>query len=206
MARHKSQENLKDEILQAAKKLFLEVGYAKTSMRRIASDVGVSATALYLYYKNKADIMHALHQEGFKILNQEFKILRLVENPLERLKAMGRGYIAFALENPDFYEIMFIMKEPLKHIERDGGDSEWEGLTAFNALRNVISNCQDHGYFKGYNRDELALMVWGDMHGLCALQNNGHLGMLVERMDEKIELSEVMQSSFKLYTKMIENL
>lgn len=208
MAKQKTHEDLGKEILQAAKRLFLEQGYAKTSMRRIAADVGVSATSIYLYYKDKADIMHALHQEGFKILNREFKTLQLVEHPFERLKAMGRGYINFALENRGFYEIMFIMKEPLKHLEGEGDlDPGWEeGQSAFQALQNVISDCQEYGYFKGYNRDELALILWGNMHGLCALKNNGHLDLLVDKMGGAIEISEIMQNSFSLYTKMIENL
>lgn len=110
--KRKHKGDLRDEILSAAKKLFLAHGYLNTSMRKIAAKVGISPTTIYLYYRDKADVIHALHQEGFKILAEQFKILENVEHPFERLKAMGRCYINFALGNRDFYELMFIMQEP----------------------------------------------------------------------------------------------
>ncbi|HLS29674.1 MAG TPA: TetR/AcrR family transcriptional regulator [Flavobacteriaceae bacterium] len=204
----KNRENLKQDILLAAKSLFQNKGYQKTTMRNIALEVGISATTIYLYYKDKADIMHALHQEGFKILSQQFLTLRYVENPFERLKAMGRVYISFALENRDFYEIMFIMKEPLAHLQQeDTPDSDWEeGLASYEFLLDVVEECQQNGYFQGYNIKNLALMIWANMHGLCALKNNGHLDLVASKVDQDIDVSMVMQQSFDLYTKMIEKL
>jgi len=204
----KNRENLKQDILLAAKSLFQNKGYQKTTMRNIALEVGISATTIYLYYKDKANIMHALHQEGFKILSQQFLTLRYVENPFERLKAMGRVYISFALENRDFYEIMFIMKEPLAHLQQeDTPDSDWEeGLASYEFLLDVVEECQQNGYFQGYNIKNLALMIWANMHGLCALKNNGHLDLVASKVDRDIDVSMVMQQSFDLYTKMIEKL
>ena len=46
-----------DEILGAAKELFLEEGYAATTIRKIADRVGVSAPALYLYFADKEAIL-----------------------------------------------------------------------------------------------------------------------------------------------------
>ena len=50
----------REEILQAAKELFLEQGYDSTTIRRIADRVGISAPALYLYFKDKEALMLAL--------------------------------------------------------------------------------------------------------------------------------------------------
>lgn len=201
-------ENLRDAILEAAKKLFLRHGYENSSMRKIAKEVDISATTIYLYYQDKADIMHALHQEGFKLLSAQFKTLLQVEHPFERLKAMGRVYINFALENRDFYEIMFIMKEPLQHLESaEECDPGWEeGDAAFQALLTVVQACQDQGYFKGYDLYNLALLIWANMHGLCALKNNGHLALLMRKLDEKAVVSQVMQESFDMYAQMIERI
>ncbi len=207
--KRKHRENLALDILSAAKKLFLENGYINTSMRKIAAEVGISPTTIYLYYKDKADVIHALHQEGFKILSEQFKTLENVEHPFERLKAMGRCYINFALDNPDFYDIMFIMREPLEHIEvhkTKGDDLSWkEGEEAFNSLVSVVSDCQEVGYFKGFDAFEMALLLWANMHGLCALKNNGHLDLLAQIVDEKTEVSNMIYNSFDLYVKMIQN-
>src|SRR5690606_17197717 len=103
-ARHR--ENLKVQILEAAKKLFVKDGYQATSIRKIAAEIEFSPTTIYLYYKDKSDIAYALHQEGFSLLRERFVALEFVEQPFERLRAMGRAYIQFALDHPDFYELM----------------------------------------------------------------------------------------------------
>ncbi len=204
-------ETSKQSILHAAKSLFLKQGYKATSIRKVASEIGISPTTIYLYYKDKAEIMHALHQEGFKLLSRQFQTLRNVEDPFERLKAMGRCYINFAMDNPDFYEIMFIMKEPLKHLEEaqnlppDCPDQGWEeGEAAFQALVTNVADCQRVGFFKGYDTRMLALLIWANMHGLCALKNNGHLELLANKtIGEGVEASEVLQHSFELYTSIL---
>jgi AcrR family transcriptional regulator len=204
----KQQENLKVSLLNAAKKLFLQQGYTHTSMRKIAAEVGVSATAIYLHYKDKADVMHALHQEGFKILTEKFKTLRHVAEPFERLKAMGSCYIDFALENRDYYDIMFIMKEPLEHLENPAECTEgWEeGEAAFQSLLNTVDDCQKHGYFKGYNNYQLALLLWSNLHGLCALNINGHMELVTKKQNKNIEISKLIYSCFETYIKMLEKI
>lgn len=204
----KNRENLKQEILDAAKILFLEKGYEKTTLRKIASEVDISATAIYLHYKDKADIMHALHKEGFKLLTAQFETLRHVENPFERLKAMGRVYLNFAINNRDFYEIMFIMKEPLEHLRaKPKEEIKWtEGENAYQSLLTVVEECQKNDYFREYDAKLLSLMVWSNLHGLCALKNNGHLEFISEKIYDKVEVSKVIQSSFNLYVEMLEKL
>lgn len=200
--------DLKQEILVSAKRLFLEEGYGNTSMRKIAADVGISPTTIYLYYEDKAEVMHALHQEGFKLLSAQFNTLQNVIQPFERLKAMGRCYIQFALDNRDFYEIMFIMKEPLEHLmDGKGCSTGWEeGDMALQYLIGTIEDCQKNGYFQQYDSKVLSLLVWSNIHGLCSLSLNGHLELLSGKMGENVPAGEIIRQSFEVYSKMIEKL
>lgn len=118
--RSKHKENLRQAILDAAKKLFLRDGYHATSIRKIAQEIEFSPTTIYLYYKDKAEIAHALHIEGFKLLGQQLSVVQHIDDPFERLKVMGRIYIQFSLENTDFYELMFVLKEPMIISGRKG--------------------------------------------------------------------------------------
>lgn len=200
----KHKEDLKQHILNAAKKLFLENGYEATSIRKIAAEIEFSPTTIYLYYKDKHEIAHALHEEGFKILSESFKVLVHVEHPFERLKAMGRLYIQFALENPDFYELMFVMKEPLEHIDADCG---WEeGTAAFNTLVDTIKACQETGYFKDFEANAFALLVWSTMHGLCTLKINNHLDHMVTNKKILENISDGLAHTFEVYVQMLERL
>ncbi|MEZ4890008.1 MAG: TetR/AcrR family transcriptional regulator [Crocinitomicaceae bacterium] len=119
-------EDVRKLILDAAKKLFIEQGYEATSMRNIATEINYSPTTIYLYYKDKGDIIYALHQEGFTILKMLFMPLATVEAPFERLKALGRTYLNFAKEYPEYYEVMFMMKETMDHLDKTANEELWK--------------------------------------------------------------------------------
>lgn len=200
--RHK--EDLKQSILDAAKKLFLHDGYEATSIRKIAAEIEFSPTTIYLYYKDKNEIAHALHEEGFKMLSEQFAVLGHVEHPFERLKAMGRIYMQFALDNRDFYEIMFIMKEP---IAEECIEDEWdEGKRAFNILLSTIQDCQKAGYFKAFEPSAFSLVVWSTMHGLCTMKIHGQLDLVVKKKEILTEVEDPFTHTFECFVQLLERL
>lgn len=204
--KEKYKEGVRQKILDVAKDLFLKHGYESTSIRKIAQQMEFSPTTIYLYYKDKGDIMYALHQEGFKMLSSQFLVIQSVEDPFERLKAMGRIYMKFALENPDFYELMFIMKEPIEFVNKHCA-SEWEeGEFAFNALLNTVMHCKEVGYFKQMDTNIMALNVWATMHGLCTLKLQGHLDHIASVHLTIPETSTVLEESFDCFVLILKSL
>lgn len=203
----KHKEDLKQSILEAAKKLFLSEGYGATSIRKIAAEIEFSPTTIYLYYKDKAEIAHALHQEGFKELGSRFAVLAHIEHPFERLKAMGRVYMQFALEHRDFYELMFVMREPLEFLQ-EGGDSCWqEGQQAFHFLLGTVTECQQKAkMFRSFDAEGFSLMIWSTMHGLCTLQIHGHLDQVVEKKQLLMGVENVMHHTFDNFVRVLESL
>ena len=200
----KHKEDLKQSILDAAKKLFLEDGYEATSIRKIAAEIEFSPTTIYLYYKDKNEIAHALHEEGFKLLSERFSVLAHVEHPFERLKAMGRIYMQFALENRDFYEIMFVMKEP---ITEACIEDEWdEGKRAFTTLLNTIKDCQQAGYFKAFEPNAFSLVVWSTMHGLSTMKIHGQLDLVVKKKEILTHVEDVFTHTFECFVQLLETL
>ena len=165
----KEKEELKALILQAAKKLFLEKGIEKTTMRNIANEIEYSVGTVYVYYKDKNDILHDLHTQGFKQLGGEMKVLFNVENPMERIKALGRVYLQFAMENPDMYDLMFNMKAPMDFLESEY-KADWnEGKGTFDVLRSTINQCMEKGHFRGHQLDPLSFAIWSTVHGMASL-------------------------------------
>lgn len=202
--RHK--EELKRDILVAAKQLFNEKGYEATSIRAIAEKIDYSPATIYLYYKDKNEIIHALHQEGFKLLVSHFKVYEVIENPFERLKAMGRAYIQFATQNPDLYRLIFVMTEPLQHVESCGLVDWNEGDRAFDILVKTVSDCQSAGYFKGMETGRVSFVIWSTMHGLCTLRTSGHLGHVGAAKASGLDLDTLMMGTFEMYVHMLERL
>jgi AcrR family transcriptional regulator len=201
--RHK--EDLKREILEAAKQLFTEKGFEATSIRAIAEKIEYSPATIYLYYKDKNEIVHALHSDGFKLLVSHFAILETVTHPFERLKAMGRAYIQFAMQNPDVYKLLFVMEEPLKHVANCFEDWD-EGDVAFDILLKTVGECQQSGYFKGFDVNLLSFTIWSSMHGLCTLRSSGHLEHVANSRAEVPDLDKLMSATYETFVAMLEKL
>jgi AcrR family transcriptional regulator len=177
--KERQKEELKAKILEAAKELFMLKGFEDTSIRNIAEKIEYSPTTIYLYFKDKDDIFHALHVEGFTLLNQYFRPLGHVEDPFERLKAINKAYINFAMENGEFYDLMFIIRSPMNSLSKD--DAIWEeGNRAFDFLLNTVNQCISKGYFKGMNPEVLAFTVWSMVHGIVSLEIRNRCSVISE--------------------------
>jgi AcrR family transcriptional regulator len=201
--RHK--EDLKKEILSVAKKLFTEKGFEATSIRAIAEKIEYSPATIYLYYKDKNEIVHALHTEGFKLLVSHFEVLGHISNPFERLKGMGRAYMQFAMQHPDIYKLLFVMKEPLEHVANCF--EEWdEGDRAFDILLKTVGECQKAGYFKKFDQTLLSFVIWSTMHGLCTLRTSGHMEHVAAAKVDNMNLDQLMSHAFETYVAMLEKL
>lgn len=198
--KQKHKEEIRHKILNAAKKLFVEKGYEATSIRKIAAEIGFSPTTIYLYYKDKDDIIYALHKEGFYMMHHAFTSLLNVQDPFERLKAMGKSYIQFALQHTDFYEVMFIMKDPMRFLDEHCVAEEWpEGERVLHILVETIIACQESGYFKGLHAPTVAIQAWISVHGICSLYFSGHLKKIFDTMFAGQEHQDVLEQAYQVF-------
>ena len=113
----REKEELKALILKAARKLFVEKGIGQTTIRNIADSIDYSIGTVYVYFRDKNEILHALHTQSFVDLRGQLRGLFNVKDPMERLKAMGKVYINFGLDNPEMYDLMFTLKAPMEFLE-----------------------------------------------------------------------------------------
>lgn len=114
--KEREKEEMRLLILKAARKLFLEQGFEKTSVRNIADAIEYSPATLYLYYKDKNELLFAVHEEAFLKLMEELSSVKDIKEPFERLVEMGHRYIKYAIENPELYDLMFIMTAPMETL------------------------------------------------------------------------------------------
>jgi len=165
----KEKEELKSLILRAAKQLFVEKGIEKTTIRNIANAIEYSVGTVYVYYKDKNDILHDLHSQGFKQLGSEMRVLFNVADPMERLKALGRVYLKFAMENPDMYDLMFSMKAPMDFLDATHKEDWNEGKATFGVLESTVNQCMESGHFSGHQLGPLSFVIWSMVHGMASL-------------------------------------
>jgi AcrR family transcriptional regulator len=163
----KEKEDMRRAILDAARALFLEHDYEHTSMRTIARRIAYSPTTIYLYFKDKDAIFHALHSEAFQALGTRFAPLAHVEDPLERLLAMGRAYLQFAMENPGLYDLMFIMQAPMCVVEKL---HVWEeGDNVFRVLTATVEEAMKKKKLRKTDVEITSFLIWSTLHGMAAL-------------------------------------
>jgi AcrR family transcriptional regulator len=174
-------KDIRVPVLKKSRELFITEGYKNITMRKIADEIGCAPGSIYLYFKNKEEILYELHNEGFKLLYQyKTKMLDTgVSNALDRLTKGGKTYISFALENPEYYEVMFNMPEPRNFMARLSEDSLGKGLDSehsvyyalrvYEFLRQGIRECMDEGYLDGVEIDVAAFSFWSTVHGVASL-------------------------------------
>src|SRR5436853_6901682 len=102
-------QELRQVILTAAGTLFLEQGYERFSLRKVAELIGYSPTTIYLYFRDKDDLLFTVVDEGFKRFGQQLAAAAAsTGDPWERIIALGRAYVAFGLQNHEYYQLMFM--------------------------------------------------------------------------------------------------
>jgi len=165
--KEREKHETREMILAAAKKLFLTEGFEHVTMRRIASEIEYSPAAVYLYFKDKDAIYCALQEQGFKELYRRQSVLAAIKRPDERLRACGRIYLDFAMENQELYDLMFIMRAPLMAFE---SPADWNlGRDTYEVLQNIINECIEQGYLKAPNAQIACFSLWALLHGVVSI-------------------------------------
>src|SRR5215471_1856492 len=132
--RAREKQELRQEILDAARDLFVRQGFENVSMRKIAEKIEYSPTTIYLYFKDKADLLDCICEETFARLIRKQTILdQTVADPIERLRRGLRGYIEFGLKHPNHYRVTFMMVRPAEGPE-PGGRTRTMGQKCFDHL------------------------------------------------------------------------
>ncbi|WP_233850100.1 TetR/AcrR family transcriptional regulator [Paraburkholderia sp. HD33-4] len=109
--KNRQKQALRERILDAARRIVVREGFAALSMRKIADAIEYSPATLYLHFASRDDIARALCAEGYAQLLATFVPLVQIADPAERLKALGRAYVAFGVEHPETYRLIF-MEDP----------------------------------------------------------------------------------------------
>jgi AcrR family transcriptional regulator len=161
-------------IREAALRLFVNEGLANVSMRRIAKEVGVTATALYRHYDGKEAILSELLREGFRTFFHYERQAMYGQDAWERMRLLGQGYVRFGLDNPAYYELMF-MTAPIAEVPLNEEQTHQQAEATFQFLVDRVADLQQAGYLaKALDLHEVASAIWGLSHGLVSLYLKGY--------------------------------
>lgn len=194
LSERKEREKLemREMILSAAKRLFIREGFDSVTIRRIADEIEYSPATVYLYYKDKDSILCALQETGFRELSRRMEVLSSIAHPVDRLKASGKIYCDFALENREMYDLMFIMRAPMNALP---SPEEWTvGRHSYELLQSTVQDCVDGGHLSATDAKIATFALWALMHGVVSIFIRERAPMIPADQHSRI-ISKIMEFS-----------
>lgn len=198
--KEKQKQEIRSLILEESMKLFVEEGFSKVSVRKIAERIQYSPTTLYLYFKDKNEILFYCCESGFKKMLEQNIALALISDPIERLHQMGVNYLNFGLEYQEYYDLMFIQEAPMSALI-DMGAGWSSGDQALEALKMIVQDAMDKGLVVPAKVETVAMAVWSMVHGLVSLAIRQRLDKLVAAEDVEKTMHESLDWLLKTMKK-----
>ena len=164
----REKEQLRQQILSAARELFVNEGYENVSMRKIANKIEYSPTTIYLHFTDKADLLDSVCKETLlNLLNTLEQLKSDISDPVKTLGKSGRAYIEFGLKYPQDYKLTFVIRP--QYQKGLGLDEGSVGEKVFDYLREMVSECIQQGIFHQTDVETTSQVMWSSVHGVTLL-------------------------------------
>jgi AcrR family transcriptional regulator len=173
--KERDKQEMRQRIIDAAMHMFLEEGYNKTSIRNIAEAIEYSPATIYLYYKDKDELLYEVQRHAFDKLYETFEAEATDPDPLVRLEQVCKSYVRFGLANPELYDLMFIIRAPMNVDEKI---HQTNGKDCFQIVYECLKECMDKNLVRFEDANVGMLSVWAMGHGLVSLQVRCRLKVL----------------------------
>lgn len=158
-------EQLREEIVLAAKKLLAQSRADDVSIRAVAQAVGVTAPSIYLHFSDKQDLLAAVVADVFRELDEEMLAAGADETtPLGRLRAYGLAYVRFAVEHAEHYRLAMLEPCPAPNEVDQVLES-----SAFAHFNDTVVECIEAGIFPGADPMATTFDLWSAAHGVAGM-------------------------------------
>lgn len=179
--------SLRAEILEVSKEILIEDGFSKMSMRKIAKRAEITATSIYLHFKNKDDLLLTLIEES--IANLKKALMDAIDPSKElirQLEDLAETYIEYALHHPQEYQVIYMVrpeempkypKEKFKNIR-----------STYELLADIISKDKKNGLIEVESSLISAYTLWAQLHGVVSV-------ILSKRLDTRIPRDQFIEKA-----------
>ncbi len=183
MARKRFSEDVRaqrrEDILDSAMAVFEKHGGLEAlSFRKLATEMGLSYSAPYRYFRNKEELVNALRARAYRWIESEMRdAIKNLDSPAEQLEVLAMAYIQAALQRPHRYELMFFNLDNTD-VARQSLEFRMAKHDALDVCTQVIAAGQAVGELPD-NLDPLtaAHLFWIGAHGLVSLELAGQFRM-----------------------------
>lgn len=193
--REEEKERRRQEILDAALKLYAEHGWDAVTMDQVARQARLSRALVYVYFKDKDELLYAIAELAMTDMIRRFRAASARHaKGLDQAEAMGRAYIDFARETPHFFDACSRFQGHVSETER--GPHENACNAANQEIHVILRESLERGFEDGSirrdigNPDTICVALWAFTHGLIQLSMSkaneiGMLGVGIEQLREQ---------------------
>ncbi|MDW7709586.1 MAG: TetR/AcrR family transcriptional regulator [Deferrisomatales bacterium] len=153
------------QILDAAVRLFYEVGYEGASLRDLSARVGINKATIYHYFESKEDILFDLvRRVGQELLEGVRQASREQGTPLEVLEAMIRFQIGYVENHVEEIKVLVEEKKSLRaDLQQTSRANESEILRLY---KEALSRCRAKGLVRPVHATTAAFGILGQINWL----------------------------------------
>ena len=178
-------------ILAVARKILDREGPSAIAMRPVADRVGITPMAIYRHYSDRASLLNAVANEGFRDLAARMQTLPPDGSPEARLMRLGDIVVDFALQFPNLYDLMFLA--PRKGARRYPRDFLAGRSPTFSPSVKLLEEAMQAGELRSDDPLEIAFEISALSHGLIVLYRGGRVGLSAKKF------RELYRRSFRRY-------
>jgi len=163
--------NLRQVLLEEAAEAIREGGVGGLSLRDLARRVGVSHGAPARHFADKAALLTALATDALERFQAALLggMAEAGDSALDRHRAIGMGYVRFAVESPAYFRLM--TSRP--HLFEPDADFDAAYQRLFETIREATVAAQQEGWATNRDPDDLLIAAWSAVHGFATLWVEG---------------------------------
>jgi AcrR family transcriptional regulator len=157
------------EILDAAERIFVVEGYEGATIRKIADEVGVSSTALYMHFSDKAAILGEICNRTLaQLLERNRQLTDRASDPVLRVRAVLAAYMRWGFEHPNAYQLVYSTPRPVSagHWPEDTVDLSYQ---CYELFADLVRKIAAEGRLRAGAPDSVAQVLWMACHGVVGL-------------------------------------
>jgi AcrR family transcriptional regulator len=197
--RQREREELRAAIVDAAVEIVSTQGVEALSIRGVAERIEYAPATIYLYFESKDALLRAVVEEAARRFDAALAeaIPDIPPVPAaERLRALRRAYIRFALGQTAAFKLLFALpKVPFlgtdcRPSELPAANQALPAECAWGRLHDAVSGAMHDGSMNFPSVEAGALALWASVHGYVTLYLSGHLDPYVDSAEALIELVE----------------
>lgn len=168
----KSNNDTKQRLIDVTRQMIDKSGVDSVSMRDLGKEMNLSRSAVYVYFKNKDDLLAAVVAENFQTLKSRIsKLTEKINDPIKLVYEVLYTFYDFGINNQEHYKLMFLKQWDKEKYD----DLHIAAIEVFGVFYKCFEKAHEQKCTVNKSPRQLTAIVSSFILGLVELNSTGHL-------------------------------